>query len=186
VDIALAARADSARRIAILLALQRRWGRAHTLGPLGTVRKAKVLEAFEHQIARMACGVNWADTARECHTRKPGLLDRLQREVGGSPGFASRMRNTQWNQVTLTPRAREEFLKIAKIYDVSANDKLCELALRLAFQPSTIRLADLNKMLAAFEELAGNPILARGAYLAKLSTDLAIRDCGASIEGGAS
>ena len=184
VDIALASPPDSPRRIALLLALQRRWRRARVLGPLGIVRKAKVLEAFEHQIARMACGVSWADTARQCHVGNPGLLDRLQREVGGSPGFASRMRNTQW-QPTINPRAREEFLKIAKTYGISVNTELCELALRLAFQPSTIRLADLNKMLALFEELADNLSLARGAYLAKLSTHLAIRDRGTSTGGEA-
>jgi hypothetical protein len=175
VDIALASPLNDPRRIGLLLALQRRWGRARALGRLGAVRKAKVLEAFERQIARMVCGATWADRAWECHPAKTELLDRLQREVGGSPGFASRMRNTLWKQPATNPECREEFLKIAKTYGISVSAEVCELALRLAFQPGAIRLGDPDKVLRAFEELAGNPIVARGAYLAKLTTDLAVR-----------
>jgi hypothetical protein len=118
VDIALASPLNSPRRIALLLALQRRWGRARALGRLGVVRKANVLDAFEHQIARMICGATWADRARECRAGRPALLDRLQREVGGSPGFASRMRNTLWNQPETNPQCRAEFVKIARTYGI--------------------------------------------------------------------
>src|SRR5271166_930616 len=183
VDIALATPLNSSRRIALLLALQRRWGRARALGRLGAVRKATVLEAFEHQIARMTCGATWADRARECRAGRPELLDRLQREVGGSPGFASRMRNTLWNQPETNPQSREEFLKIARTYGIPVGAEVCELALRLAFQPGTIRLADPDKALKAFEELAGNPTVARGAYLAKLTADMTVR-AGAASTGG--
>jgi hypothetical protein len=183
VDIALATPLNSPPRIALLLALQRRWGRARALGPLGAVRKATVLEAFEHQIARMTCGATWADRARECRAGRPELLDRLQREVGGSPGFASRMRYTLWNQPETNPQCWEEFLKTARTYGIPVGAEVCELALRLAFRPGTIRLADPDKVLKAFEELAGNPIVARGAYLAKLTADMTVR-AGAASTGG--
>jgi hypothetical protein len=185
IDIKFASSPDHPRRIGLLLALQRRWGRAQALGPLGMVRKANVLAAFEQQIARMACGPSWADRARDCRGGQKMLLDRLQREVGGSPGFASRMRSTQWSKTGLSRVEREEFLKIAKTYSVSGNPELCELAMRLAFQPNTIPLADLDKILPAFEELARNPILARGAFFAKLSTDMAARERAASSGGEA-
>jgi hypothetical protein len=171
VDITLTSLLNSPRRIALLIALQRRWGRARALGRLGAVRKANVLEAFEHQIARIVCGAAWADRARECRVARPELLHRLKREVGGSPGFASRIRNTLWNQ-SATNECRKEFFKIAKTYGISTDAEVCELALRLAFQPGAIRLGDPDEVLKAFEALAGNPIVARGAYLAKLSADL--------------
>jgi hypothetical protein len=185
VEIALASPLNNPRRIALLLALQRRWGRARTLGRLGAVRKANVLEAFEHHIARMACGATWADRARECHAGRPEFLDRLQREVGGSPGFASRMRNTLWNRPATNPQCPEEFLRIAKTYGISVDAEVCELALKLAFQPGVIRLDEPDKVLRTFEALAGNPIVARGAYLAKLTADLAVRDRAASSGGEA-
>jgi len=185
VDIALASPLNKPRRIARLLALQRRWGRARALGRLGVVRKANVLEAFEQQIARMTCGATWADWVRECLAGRPGLLDRLQREVGGSPRFASRMRNTLWNQPATNPQCREEFVKIARTYGISVGAEVCELALRLAFRPGTIRLSDPDKVVRAFEELAGNPVVARGAYLAKLATDMTARARAASTGGEA-
>jgi hypothetical protein len=185
VDIKLASPSDHPRRIALLLALQRRWRRARALGPLGTVRKAKVLEAFDHQITAMTCGSNWADRARECRAGQKGLLDRLQREVGGSPGFASRMRSTDWSQSGTNRADRDEFLKIAKTYGVSENSEQCELAMRLAFQPDTIRLTDPDTIRPAFEELARNPILARGASLAKLSRDMVTRERAATTGGAA-
>jgi hypothetical protein len=185
VDIALASPLNSPRRIALLLALQRRWGRARALGRLGAIRKANVLEAFEHQIARMTCGATWADWARECLAGRPELLDRLQREVGGSPGFASRMRNTLWHQPATNPQCREEFLKIARTYGIAVGAEVCELALRLAFRPGTIRLGDPDKVARAFEELAGNPVVARGAYLVKLATDMTARGRAASTGGEA-
>ena len=149
VDIALVSPLNSPRRIALLLALQRRWGRARALGRLGAVRKANVLEAFEHQIAMMTCGATWANWARECLAGRPELLNRLQREVGGSPGFASMMRNTAWNQAATNPQCREEFLKIARTYGISVGAEVCELALRLAFRPGSIRLADPDKVARA-------------------------------------
>jgi hypothetical protein len=71
-----------------------------------------------------------------------------------------------------TNECRKEFFKIAKTYGISTDAEVCELALRLAFQPGAIRLGDPDEVLKAFEALAGNPIVARGAYLAKLSADL--------------
>lgn len=184
VDIALAAPLGNPRQIASLLALQRRWGRARALGRLGAFRKASVFEAFEHQIARMVCGSIWADRAQECRAARPELLDRLQREVGGSSGFASRIRSTPWNKPATNPQCREEFLKITKTYGISVGAEVCELALRLAFQPDTIRLGDPDRVMKSFEELADNPIVARGAYLAKLVADMAARSRVAASIGG--
>jgi hypothetical protein len=171
------------RRIPYLLALQRRWARARAFGPLGTVRKAQVLEAFDHQIIVIACGAIWADRFRECRGGNRGLLDRLQRDVGGSPGFASRMRHTDWSGRRVRASNHHEFLRIAKTYGVSARPELCELAMRLAFHRESIRLVEPDKLLPTFEELVRNPVLVKGAFLAKISTEMRQRD-GTSLSGG--
>jgi len=89
------------------------------------------------------------------------------------------------NQPATNPQCREEFVKIARTYGISVGAEVCELALRLAFRPGTIRLSDPDKVVRAFEELAGNPVVARGAYLAKLATDMTARARAASTGGEA-
>jgi hypothetical protein len=171
VNITLTAPSDSPHMIVRLLALRRRWRHARPLGVLARVRKANVLDAFELQIARMTCGVNWADAARDCRQGKIRLLDRLQRDVGGSPGFASRMRTTSWDLTNREP-ANSEFIRLARTYQISDDADLCELALRLAFDPDGLRFPDPEKGRTMFKRLAANPPLARGAFLAKLAADI--------------
>lgn len=174
--IALAASSDTPRQIPRLTALHRLWRGARPLGPLGGVRKATVLQAFEHLIATLVCGRNWADRARQCLSGPPGLLDRLQREVGGSPGFGARMRTTEWGRAIDDAAVQAEFVRLAGIYRISDDVELCDLALRLAFGPGAVRFDNPDKGAAAFERLAAVPSLARGAFLARLVMDLAARE----------
>jgi hypothetical protein len=110
---------------------------------------------------------------------QPALLDRLQREVDGSPGFASRMRTTAWHDAFDSATGRTEFAKFAATYQVSLDAELCNFALQLAFSPSSVRFEDPDKGAGAFERLAQVPSLARGAFLARLVMDLAERNLAA-------
>jgi hypothetical protein len=166
---------DPPGRIPRLIALYRLWKAAQPLGPLATVRKATVLEAFEHRIAALVCGQNWADLARRCRSGQFGLLDRLQRDVGGSPGFAARMRTTDWVHGFDEIALRTEFVRLVKTYHIHDDLELCDLALRLAFDPASIRFDDPQKGSAIFERLANAPSLARGAFLARVASDLSSR-----------
>lgn len=176
VTCALSISGASSRHIVRLLHLHRLWRGARALGPLAAIRKAKVLDIIDLQIARLACGHQWADRAHECREGKPKLLDGLQREVGGSPGFASRMRTTSWSWLADSSSACAEFRRLAGIYQISSDGELCDLALRLAFHASGIRLDDPKKGADEFEKLGSLPSLAKGAFLAKLVTDLNLRE----------
>jgi hypothetical protein len=170
-DLVFATPEDSPRRIMRLLAVLRLWQRAQALGPLAPVRRMKVVSAIEKKIKRLACGSSWAERADRFVRGAGGTIEELQREVGGSPGFASRMRTTSWNWFPNSHRARVEFFRIAKVYGISENFELCELALRLAFHPASIRLNDPKKGAEAFEQLGTMRTLIRGAFFAKLVTD---------------
>lgn len=170
-NVALSAPGDSSRTITRLLAILRLWRRGRPLGSVAAIRKAEVLGVIERQIERLACGVRWADRAKRYRDGE-GRLEDLQGEVGGSPGFASRMRTTNWTWHSDSERARAEFFRLANTYGVSNDKMMCDLALRLAFHPTSIRLNDPTKGAHDFEQLGAKSILARGAYFAKLTSDL--------------
>ncbi|MBR0749138.1 hypothetical protein JQ582_34940 [Bradyrhizobium japonicum] len=169
--IALASPGENTRGILRLLAMLRYWRRARPHGALAVIRKANVVSLFELQIERLACGAKWIEKTKQCR-EAGGQLEELQREVGGSPGFASRMRTTQWTWHSDIDKAHSEFFRIAKTYGVCTDRKICDLALRLAFRPVSIRLTDPKEGAHNFEFLGANPVLARGAYFAKMTSDL--------------
>jgi hypothetical protein len=173
VNIALSAQSESPRQIMKLLGVLRLWRAGRVLlGPLATVRKGKVIEVVERQIERLACGNRWAERVQRYRSGNIRSIEELQGDVGGSPGFAWRVRTTEWTWASDNARARSEFLRIAKTYKVSMDSKLCDLALRLAFHPATIKLDDQTKGAEVFEDLGKNSAIARGAYFAKLTSDL--------------
>jgi len=96
--IVLAADHDTPRHIPRLLALRRLWGRAmQTVGPLGMLRKSEVCRALELRTATIFCGAAWVTKAENCRSLNDAEFDQLRRGVGGSPGFAYRLRETSWH-----------------------------------------------------------------------------------------
>jgi hypothetical protein len=142
---------------------------------MSTPKSENVVKRFCCNTLAIAANVRFSCRATK---RLPGAST-------STPANASRMRNTLWHQPATNPQCREEFLKIARTYGIAVGAEVCELALRLAFRPGTIRLGDPDKVARAFEELAGNPVVARGAYLVKLATDMTARGRAASTGGEA-
>jgi hypothetical protein len=179
--IALEAPGDTTRSILRLLAVLRIWRVGRPLGALAAIRKRAVLNLIETRIEQLACGPRWSVKAQR-YRKNGGRLEDLQGEVGGSPGFASRMRTTEWAWHSDPATARAEFFRLASTYGVCTDRDLCDLALRLAFHPNSIKLSDPTEGTRHFEELGKLPILARGAYLAKLTSDLRFEQSRGSTE----
>lgn len=171
ITIALSATDSSPRDIMRLLYLHRVWRTSSLLGSLVSIRKSNLLRVIERGIEALACGSSWADKAERFRNGSIPRLENLQRDVGGSPGFALRMRTNEWTWKSDRQRARTEFCGFAKTYGVSSDETLCELALQLAFQPALIKLTDPEQGADIFIQLAKNGPLARGASLARLSCD---------------
>jgi hypothetical protein len=179
--IALAVPGDAARNIVRLLAILRFWRIGKPLGTLAALRRNSVLGVIQNQIELLVCGSRWAAKAQS-YRKKGGRLKELQLEVGGSPGFASRMRTTTWDWYADSGYARAEFYRLAKTYGVCLDRGICDLAMRLAFHPTIISLADPKQGAHNFQELGALPILARGAYFAKLTSDLRFQHQSVSTE----
>jgi len=179
--VVLEAPGESSRNILRLLAILRIWRVGRPLGALAAIRKRAVLELIESRIEQLACGRRWAEKA-QYYRKEGGRLSDLQVEVGGSPGFASRMRTTEWHWHSDASHVRVEFFRLSNTYGVSADRTICDVALRLAFHPASIRLSDPKQGARDFEELGKLPILARGAYFAKLTSDLRFKQHDSSSE----
>ena len=172
---------SSPRSILRWLAILRMWRLGRPLGALAAIRKKSVLNVIEARIEQLVCGDRWAEKSQR-YRKNGGRLEDLQRDVGGSAGFSSRMRTTEWTWHSDRAHACAEFFRLANTYRVSSDRQLCDLALRLAFDPGSIRLNDPKQGARDFEELAKLQILARGAYFAKLASDLRFQQTQAAPE----
>ncbi len=177
-------RCTSPRHVAWLLAQHKRWRTARPLGPLAIVHKSKVIATFAQHIAQILCHGNWANRLDECRRGRSQFLEHLQREVGGSPGFAIAV----WDGARAAKDARDfevNFIDKAKIYRVSTDPALCVLAFRMAFRLSDVRFDGWSRGQDQLKKLIANSTLARGAYLAKLAFDTSGLDRQLSKSGAA-
>ena len=165
-----------------LINAERRWRRASPLGPLASHRKQAVLDAIGLRIARTACGTTWAD---EMQAIQVGGFDdsavaKLQRGIGGSQGFAARIRQTSWKLKTNSfEQLHKVFFGFAQTYGVVHEPELCWLALALALNSNLIKSKDTvrtKQLQAMFGRIVENRTLARGAFFAKFATKLGLSE----------
>ena len=67
------------------------------------------------------------------------MFERVKNEVGKSRGFAFRMRTTDWHDLIDNPTLFSELARLAKTYRITDDWDLCNLALRLAFCPDSVK-----------------------------------------------
>lgn len=162
---------DTNYALRVLIALYRLWENANPLGPLGSVRRGMVLEHIEYEIAAIAGGRNWADRMRKVLSDGRRPLDRLRREVGGSPGFAHRMIATDWTRPVDGMSPSQAFANWAATYRISKNRALSEIAFQIAFHPGSVRFSGPDKGASTVSQLLRVPRLVRGAYLARAACE---------------
>lgn len=157
-----------------LIWLYRLWTIARPLGPLASIRKSKVLTEFEDRIARSVCGERWLSRSkafRESSGDEESVAA-LQKEVGGSQGFAARIREMPWGpHGTGIGALSVEFARHAATYGICEDADLCGLALRLAFEPGKIPISNSPDEIAKFVTISQNGPLARGAFFASAIAD---------------
>lgn len=166
----------TAIKVPRLTRLHRLWSRTRALGPLAPLRRDIVLRSLEVAICACICGETFAQDYRQVTEGRLHVLDRLQRQVGGSPGFAYRMRKTDWRKQVQGMAQAVAFRKWANNYGISEDRELIAFAFRLAFHPDAISFADAKTGAKKLRQLSENASLARGAFLAKLSMDVMITE----------
>jgi hypothetical protein len=154
---------DIARSIVGQINALQLWQRARPIGRMAAVRKLQTLAGLQSELRRLFCGGDWS---ARLDAQTPADLERAQLAVGASPGFGSRMRTTQWADMSWA-QSKAEFFRYANHYLVTANREMAERALTLAFRPWKYRVPAGSSAFDDINTLRANDPLMRGAYLAR-------------------
>ncbi len=158
-----------------LLGALRKWsGARRLLGPMAFIARQNAVLAIESRLEALLCGEEWARKTAEC---RRGDLEatELYKSVFYSLGFPSQLRTQTWQYGTNQAACEAEFVRLAaQVYNVCGDAALCRLALRLAFAPSSIDELHLPQP-DVLDILKRSPSVLKGAYFARLTTELRLR-----------
>lgn len=174
-DLGVPARVSSTRSApAELIAALKRWHSVRRLlGPMAFVARRNAVRALERALAVALCGDDWVASVDRVISGKQKIGD-LYSRVYHSRGFASGIANFVWRYDIDEATANAEFSRLLGVYKILADAAHGRAALRLAFQPQSMKSAALQST-GLFDALRNAPELVRGAYFARLATDMRAR-----------
>lgn len=146
----------------------RRWKRAVAVGQLALLRKQTTLSWLEQQVEVLACGADFSNGLHAAANARD--WERIQKSVGGSPGFGYRMRT--FTERTLK-NASPQLLDAAVRYAIDGAEGWSAAAATLAFSPMSLRAPEDVDRGTYFETLLSKRTLLRGAFLARAASRLA-------------
>jgi hypothetical protein len=158
---------DDARSLRALIRGIRRWERARAVGPLAILRKDQTRGNMERDLRRICVGSEFAGYIQ---TGTVEAFTVAQGRIAASPGFGLRMRTYLWSADPV--EAAAQFLRFARLYRIETEEVKCLEAIRLAFDPASLRMGKLETDLARLATLLASQALLQGAFLAKAATDL--------------
>lgn len=170
--------AAQGRAPSVINALKRWHAARRLMGPMAFMARRNAIRALEARLELIMCGADWVGAAGDVRAGQQGIGD-LYARVFYSRGFAAGLRAYDWRYEADEPGAITEFLRLIQVYQVSDDEPLCRLALKLAFHPSAVSPSNLPSK-DAFERLKANAAVIRGAYFARLAADM--RAHGANLE----
>lgn len=155
-----------------ILNLLRLWSEARLLGPLASIRCRRVVERIVNRLYSRLCGRRWseAETAYLSNLQSETELKQLERQVGGSPGFAVVLRRDCGRMEAGTGPGTQWYAEVAARYQVSSDKGLCEFALQLASHPHHLLLVPKPILEGLLSDMRDKTVLLRGArFVALLS-----------------
>jgi len=159
--------AEEPQPLTIINALGYWQGARRLIGPMAFLARRNAILTLEKELERYLCGNDWAEDLNKVQSGKRDI-GFLYRRVYYSQGFASGLLSAQdWQYDHDAETAELEFFRLAHAYKIPETDILYRLALKLAFQPHTVKPSDLASP-NAFDLLRKNSALIRGAYFARL------------------
>lgn len=155
-----------------ILDLLRLWSEARHAGPLVGMRRSRIIERLIKRLYFHLCGYRWAaaEDAYLSNPRSASALQRLQRSVGGSPGFSVVLTRDYERMEAGTNLGVQWYAEVAARYQICSDEGLCEFAIQLASSPHLL-LRLPNPILDPFlREIDEKSALLRGARLLALLT----------------
>jgi len=153
-----------------ILDLLRLWSEARLLGPLANMRRRRVVERLANRLYSRLCGRRWseAEAAYLSNLHSEPELKQLERQVGGSPGFAVVLRRDYGRMEAGTGPGTQWYAEVAARYQVSSDKGLCEFALQLASHPHHLLLVPKPILEGLLSDMHDKTVLLRGARLVAL------------------
>ena len=146
------------------------WSEARLLGPLAGIRRSRIVERIANRLYSRLCGRKWgeAETAYLSNLKSESELKQLERQVGGSPGFAVVLRRDCGRMEAGTGPGTQWYAEVAARYQVSSDKGLCEFALQLASHPHNLLLVPKPILEGLLSDMRDKTVLLRGARLVAL------------------
>lgn len=154
----------------LINALKRWRSTRRLIGPMAFMARRNAIRELAQRLEYLLCGKDWVDAVDAVRTGNVAIGE-LYGRVFYSRGYASGLRAYQWLYETEEAASIGEFLRLNALYKVCDDVPLSRLALKLAFRPSGVSRSDLPSK-TVFETLKTNPALIRGAYFARLATEV--------------
>jgi hypothetical protein len=162
---------DTVSTAAIFEAL-RRWSGARLLGPLVSMRRNRILERIANKLYASLCGRRWAEAeAVYLATPHTGFARQKLIDSVGVPHAFSVVLSHEFDRMEAsTESGGAWFFDIAVRYQISSNQGLCDLALRLAGSPQDVPgMVPTQSLLdALLSDIKEKGALLRGARLVAL------------------
>lgn len=158
----------------IVRALKRWYGARRLIGPMAFMARRNAIRALERTLAGSLCGPDWISLTDQVASGARQLGD-LYARVWHSRGFGSGLAKFCWNYDLEESAANAEFRRLVELYKLPVDANLCSFALKLAFSPQSLKTAELHSE-DLFSALRNENSLIRGAYFARLASDLRSRN----------
>jgi hypothetical protein len=119
------------------------WGETRLLGPLGAMRRNRIIDRLANKFYAGLCGQRWADAEATflAHPHASFPLQKLQDMVGGPHAFPILLSRESDRIDAGTDTGKCWFASVAARYQVSSDQGLCEFALQLASRPPELLAA---------------------------------------------
>lgn len=156
----------------LINALERWYNTRRLMGPMAFLARSNAIRTLESALAASLCGKDWVAATDKVLTGKQSIGD-LYAIIYYSRGFASGIANYNWQYEDDESGANAEFIRLINVYKIPSDPTLAALALKLAFKPHTIFDMALPE---SFDLLKKSQPIIRGAYFARLSSELKAKD----------
>ena len=140
----------------------------------GRLLQLRMTSSFVAEIYKILCGPEWARAEAAFHKnpRSPHAIDRLQRAVHKSAGFAAVLRRNSVETDRELAKALDWYGELAARYGLHTTKSVCKFVLTFASQPHQVRRIFGPNLASLINEVKSKAAILRGArFLALLSAN---------------
>jgi hypothetical protein len=126
--------------IADILSVLKLWADTRLLGPLGAMRRNRIMDRLANKLYARLCGQRWAEAeATFLANPRAGFAHQELQELVGGPHAVPVVLGREFDRMDGgTESGTAWFVSVAARYQITSNQGLCDFALRLAGRPQEV------------------------------------------------